>query len=91
MKKEIHPKYYSNLQVQCNNCKAVFVIGSTVEKLSVNLCSKCHPAWHQEDSSYSVDVSGRITKFEQRKAKMAKAMAENQTNLNVEGDKSEIK
>ena len=44
MKKEIHPEYFEDTEVTCS-CGAKFTVGSTKKKMSVEICSKCHPIY----------------------------------------------
>jgi len=63
MKKNIHPKYYSNCQVTCA-CGNTFVTGSTLEQIKVDICSACHPFFTGQ-MKY-VDTMGRVEKFQAR-------------------------
>lgn len=67
MKANIHPKYYET-QVVCA-CGNRFTIGSTLETIHVELCSKCHPFYTGEQRF--VDTASRIQKF-QKKQEVAK-------------------
>ncbi|MFQ5661785.1 MAG: 50S ribosomal protein L31 [Candidatus Paceibacteria bacterium] len=67
MKAEIHPKYYTNAKVTCA-CGNSFEVGSTVEKIEVEVCSACHPFYTGTEKV--IDTAGRVEKF---KARMAKA------------------
>ena len=67
MKKDIHPKYYPKAKVTCA-CGNKFEIGSTLEKIDVEICSACHPFYTGNEKI--VDTAGRVEKF---KARMAKA------------------
>ena len=42
MNATIHPQYFRTL-VRCSNCGAEHELGSTRERLSVDICSACHP------------------------------------------------
>lgn len=66
MKKEIHPKYYSNAQVRCA-CGNVFTVGSTKELIEVEVCSHCHPFYTGKEKI--LDTMGRVEKFRKRLAK----------------------
>ncbi len=68
MKADIHPKYYANATVTCA-CGNVFTIGSTVEKINVEICSNCHPFYTGNEKI--VDTAGRVEKFKARQAKKA--------------------
>jgi len=69
MKKEIHPKYYEKAEIKCA-CGAKFAIGSTKEKLEVEVCSKCHPFY--TGKKQFVDTAGRVEKFRERQKKAGK-------------------
>lgn len=66
MKNEIHPKYYQNAKVSCA-CGAKFEVGSTQEKIDVEICSNCHPFY--TGKSQLIDVAGRVEKFKARRTK----------------------
>lgn len=66
MKADIHPKYM-RCDVHCA-CGNTFVTRSTVPKLNVDLCNKCHPFFTGKQKF--VDTAGRVEKF-QRKFKGA--------------------
>jgi large subunit ribosomal protein L31 len=67
MKAEIHPKYNLDTKVTCA-CGNSFDVGSTVEKIEVEVCSACHPFYTGTEKV--IDTAGRVEKF---KARMAKA------------------
>ena len=66
MKQGTHPQYYDNCQVTCA-CGNKFTTGSTVEKIEVDVCSKCHPFFTGQQKF--VDIKGRIDKFKEKQAK----------------------
>lgn len=66
MKQAIHPKYYADAQVSCA-CGNKFTTGSTLEKIDVEVCSKCHPFFTGQHKF--VDIKGRIDKFKEKQAK----------------------
>lgn len=68
MKKDIHPTYYK-ATVACA-CGNTFTVGSTKEKLEVEICSNCHPFY--TGTAKVVDAAGRVEKFKQRLAKKKK-------------------
>lgn len=68
MKKDIHPQYYPGAKATCA-CGAVFTFGSTKEKISVEICSACHPFYTGGDKI--VDTAGRVERFKTRAAKTA--------------------
>ena len=65
MKAKIHPKYHKT-KIECA-CGAVFAVGSTKEKISVEICSNCHPFYTGKEKL--VDAAGRVEKFRARAAK----------------------
>jgi len=70
MKKDIHPPYYPKATVRCA-CGAMFHVGSTKEKLEVEICSRCHPFY--TGGSKIVDTAGRVERFRRRLAKKVEA------------------
>ena len=70
MRKEIHPKYYSNTQVRCA-CGNNFTIGSTKEHIDVEICSGCHPFYTGKEKM--MDTMGRVEKFRKRLEKIQDA------------------
>jgi large subunit ribosomal protein L31 len=68
MKKGIHPKYV-NCVITCA-CGSKVETRSTVEKLSVDLCSSCHPFFTGKQKI--VDSAGRVEKFKTRAQKKSK-------------------
>ena len=64
MKKKIHPKYVPCV-ITCA-CGNRVETKSTVEKISVDLCSKCHPFFTGRQKI--VDSAGRVEKFKKRYA-----------------------
>jgi large subunit ribosomal protein L31 len=67
MKKDIHPKYFDKAEVTCA-CGAKFFVGSTSEKISVEICSACHPFYTGNDKV--IDAAGRVERFKARAAKV---------------------
>ncbi len=68
-KKDIHPAYFPAAVVKCA-CGAKFSIGSTKEKLDIEICSNCHPFY--TGGKKIIDTAGRVEKFKQRLAKKKK-------------------
>lgn len=67
MKKNIHPKYYSEAKVTCQ-CGHTFVTGSTQPSLHVDICSACHPFFSGSEDKFI--NKGRVDRF---RAKVAAA------------------
>lgn len=70
MKKDIHPKYTNNSKVTCA-CGAVFLVGSTLDEINVEICSQCHPFYTGNDKV--LDTAGRVDRFKKRAAVAKKA------------------
>ncbi len=62
MKDGIHPKYLE-ATVVCG-CGNTFETRSTKPKISVEVCSKCHPFY--TGSQKFVDAAGRVDKFNKK-------------------------
>jgi large subunit ribosomal protein L31 len=62
MRKGIHPDY-KELTVTCS-CGASFQTRGTVESLTVELCSECHPFYTGKQKL--VDTGGRVDRFKRR-------------------------
>jgi large subunit ribosomal protein L31 len=62
MKQDIHPKYHQ-CTVTCG-CGNSFVTGSTREKITVEICSACHPFF--TGTQKFVDTAGRVEKFQKK-------------------------
>lgn len=69
MKKDIHPKYDINAKATCA-CGAVFIVGSTMDSISVEICSNCHPFFSGTEKI--MDSSGRVERFNRREARSGK-------------------
>jgi large subunit ribosomal protein L31 len=70
MKQGIHPTYYPKAKVVCA-CGNSFVIGSTKEKIEIEVCSACHPFFTGKEKL--VDTAGRVEKFKARLKKQSEA------------------
>lgn len=69
MKKETHPVYFADAKVTCA-CGRSFTVGSTQEKLEVEICSECHPFYTGNEKI--LDAAGRVEKFKARRAAATK-------------------
>ncbi|MBI2005129.1 50S ribosomal protein L31 [Patescibacteria group bacterium] len=65
MKAETHPTYFPKAKVTCA-CGNTFAVGSTSEKIEVEICSSCHPFYTGNEKV--LDAAGRVEKFRARKA-----------------------
>jgi large subunit ribosomal protein L31 len=68
MKKEIHPTYFPKALITCA-CGKTYTIGSTKEKIEVEICSGCHPFFTGNEKV--LDTAGRVEKFKNRRAAAA--------------------
>jgi large subunit ribosomal protein L31 len=68
MKKDIHPTYFKQATVVCA-CGNTITVGSTVENIQIELCSKCHPFYTGKQKI--VDSARRVEKFQARQSKKA--------------------
>ena len=71
MKTDIHPTYHADAAIKCA-CGASYQTGSTVEAISVELCSACHPFYTGKQKI--VDSARRVEKFEARAGKKGDAL-----------------
>jgi len=71
MKDGIHPKYVE-CTVTCG-CGNSFKTRSVRTRISVEICSACHPFYTGQQKF--VDTAGRIEKFKKRAEKQVKAPA----------------
>lgn len=69
MKKDLHPKYFKEATVRCA-CGNTFKVGSTLEKIEVEICHQCHPFYTGQEKI--IDTAGRVEKFQKRLAKAKK-------------------
>lgn len=67
MKKKTKIQYYPypEAKIICS-CGNVMEVGSTVKKMQVEICSKCHPFF--TGSQKLIDTRGQVEKFEKRLA-----------------------
>ena len=70
MKTETHPTYFPEAKVTCA-CGRSFAVGSTREKLEVEICSECHPFYTGNEKV--LDTAGRLEKFNTRRAAAKKS------------------
>ena len=72
MNTEIHPAYFTNAKVTCA-CGNTFTVGSTKEKIEVEICSACHPFFTGNEKI--IDSAGRVSRFKTRQAKSVETKA----------------
>jgi large subunit ribosomal protein L31 len=68
MKADTHPTYFPEAKVVCA-CGRSFSVGSTEQKLEVEICSNCHPFYTGNEKI--LDAAGRVEKFKARRSKAA--------------------
>ena len=68
MKKDIHPKYNKKAKITCV-CGNEFEIGSTSDKIKVELCHLCHPFYTGKQKL--VDSARRVEKFQEKLKKQS--------------------
>ena len=74
MKQGIHPTYHEDAVITCA-CGEKYVTGSTVQKIEIEICAKCHP-YYTGKKKY-IDTTGRVERFKQlaERAKEKQAVA----------------
>lgn len=60
MKANLHPQWYPETKVSCA-CGNVFITGSTLPEIHVEICSKCHPLFTGQ--AKFVDTLGQVDRF----------------------------
>ncbi len=70
MKADIHPTFYPHAEATCA-CGATYVVGSTAEKISVEICATCHPFYTGLEKV--LDTTGRVDRFKKRMASTKKS------------------
>jgi len=65
MQKKIHPKFDIKTKATCA-CGAVFMVGSTMPSIEMEICSQCHPFYTGNEKI--MDTAGRVERFNKRKA-----------------------
>jgi len=70
MQKDIHPKYDLNTKATCA-CGAIFLVGSTMPEIKMEICSNCHPFYTGNEKV--IDTAGRVDRFNKRRAASLKA------------------
>ncbi|HLM84494.1 MAG TPA: 50S ribosomal protein L31 [Candidatus Bathyarchaeia archaeon] len=73
MKKDIHPKYFSEAKIICA-CGNLITTGSVKEEMKVEVCSACHPFY--TGKKRVVDTAGRVDRFKKRMEKSEQLLAE---------------
>lgn len=66
MKKDIHPKYYTDVKIKCS-CGNEIIVGATKENIEIEVCSACHPFYTGDDKGMM--RGSQVEKFKERIAK----------------------
>ncbi|MDD5427205.1 MAG: 50S ribosomal protein L31 [candidate division Zixibacteria bacterium] len=69
MKSGIHPKY-KELTITCA-CGATYTTRSTRDKISVEICSNCHPFFTGKQKL--IDTAGRVERFRKKYKNIVKS------------------
>lgn len=88
MKKDIHPKYFNQINATCA-CGATFVVGSTKETIKTEICSNCHPFFTGQQRI--LDSAGRVDKFRAQQAKAKKKQEQSVKKTEEDSDVVETK
>jgi len=83
--KNTHPAYHTDTKVKCA-CGHTFTTSSTMESISVEICSNCHPVY--TGVKKIVDAAGRVEKFQ---ARMKKAQAGQKAKIKTKKAKIQLK
>jgi large subunit ribosomal protein L31 len=62
LKAEIHPDYKESTAICA--CGETFTTRSTVPKMRIDICSKCHPFFTGKQKL--IDAEGRVEKFKRK-------------------------
>lgn len=62
MKPNLHPKYF-DIAISCA-CGSILETASTLQALTVEICSKCHPLFTGKQKL--MDTEGRIERFKKK-------------------------
>ncbi len=63
MKKDLHPKYYTDAKIICA-CGKTWDTNSTLHETKVGICAACHPFFTGKQKF--IDTAGRVERFRQR-------------------------
>lgn len=74
MKKGIHPKFYLDAKIVDNSSSSTFIVGSTVEKMTVEISSLTHPFYTGKQRI--VDTDNLVDKFKQKMKNVDKSKLE---------------
>ncbi|QJR43930.1 50S ribosomal protein L31 [Mycoplasma miroungirhinis] len=63
MKQGIHPEY-KEMKIACSSCGTEHEFGTTATKISIDVCSNCHPFY--TGNRTSAKATGQVEKFNRR-------------------------
>ncbi|QQG46478.1 MAG: 50S ribosomal protein L31 [Candidatus Niyogibacteria bacterium] len=69
MKKDIHPAYFPSAAIKCA-CGKTYKVGSTKEKIEIEICANCHPFFTGKEKL--IDTAGRVERFKAKRERAAK-------------------
>ena len=76
MKQDLHPALKTT-RVVCNGCNTTWETKSTVDQITVEICSNCHPFYTGKQKL--VDVAGRVDRFKAQQAAASAKKASKKT------------
>ncbi len=76
MKKDIHPEWFPEAKITCNG-EVVATVGSTVEKMDVEIWAGNHPFY--TGKSTVLDAAGRVDRFKRLSEKKESVSAKRST------------
>lgn len=88
MKKDIHPKYYSEAKIICA-CGNIITTGSIRPEMKVEVCSACHPFY--TGKKRLVDTTGQLDRFKKRMEKSEQMIAKKLEKKTSKDKKSKTK
>jgi large subunit ribosomal protein L31 len=88
MKKGIHPQYYKDATVTDTSSGAFWKVGSTVEKINVEISSVTHPFYTGKQRI--VDTDDLVKKFADRMQKVDASRTENKRKKKIARRKSSV-
>ena len=68
VKTEFNLKYFPAAKATCA-CGAEMIVGSTMEKIDMEICSQCHPLFTGKEKA--MDMAGRVERFKARQSAAA--------------------
>lgn len=71
MKAAIHPQVFKDAKTTCTTCKTVFLIPSTIEEQTVEICRMCHPIYTGKKQAEL--RGGRVERFRKMQAASKKS------------------